>query len=84
MLMFIIFYYYFRNYPTACLEQKTSRLKGNVQVYRYFNTKNKPQKKEYFKKQYQAVWSARGQRYVSLMTFNNVKSLIVQNRLFLL
>ncbi|KAL7011303.1 hypothetical protein ACKWTF_014220 [Chironomus riparius] len=53
----------FEIYPGDCLEQRTSKLKGNVQVYKYFQTKKKTQNKDYFQKQYQAIWEARGKRY---------------------
>ncbi|XP_070504782.1 uncharacterized protein [Chironomus tepperi] len=53
----------FEIYSGDCLEQRTSKLKGNVQVYKYFQTKKKAVNKDYFRQQYQAVWDARGKRY---------------------
>ncbi|KAL7011351.1 hypothetical protein ACKWTF_014234 [Chironomus riparius] len=45
--------------PGDCLEQKTSKLKGNVQVYKFFVTRKRPQKVSYFSKQYQEVLAER-------------------------
>ncbi|XP_070504802.1 CD109 antigen-like [Chironomus tepperi] len=45
--------------PGDCLEQKTSRLKGNVQVYKFFAIRKRPQKVSYFSKQYQEVLAER-------------------------
>ena len=50
--------------PGDCLEQKTSKLKGNVQVYKFFVTRKRPQKVSYFSKQYQEVLAERQNHWV--------------------
>lgn len=70
------------------LEQMTSNLKGNVQVYKYlqmkkkFNKKQKQSNLNYFKQQYQEILQERGRkRFVSSVFKLSMLSVVIRGHL---